>query len=466
MPRRIARPMMSTRDDRSNMPDGRDHAAQRREHRLGQVAQHDVRGRRSACRGRTGNHDNSTRSEHDEPVDGEQRAENLAHVTRRSVQAACLQPLLLLLGDLDVRRREQEHLVGGLRHRAAERVREAAREVDEPALQVAVDALQVQDDGLAGLQPVADLLGVVEALRAPSRARVSRASGSASPPTTAAAVASGRSASSRSRRLRMTVTGLGSLVAARAQSRAAHDRGRSARSARDRRRTRRRSTRRRRRSTRRRRRGPSQTIVLRNTDMLASLRQPSSTLDGPRPLLTAPIVADRTRARGRRTEAPRCPTRTIVAPSPIAASKSPAHPHRAARAVRGRRPARAAPRSAGGDRRSAGGTVMSPSTRHAGVAADVDERRGRVRVAPALLRLASHVDLHEHRARRARGARSRRRARSRSTECHSATYGARRRTLLRCSRPMKCQRGAGVRRRERRRPWPRAPGRGSRRGRV
>ena len=31
-------------------------------------------------------------------------------------------------------------------------------------MQVAVDALQVEDDGLSGLQPVTDLLGVVEPL--------------------------------------------------------------------------------------------------------------------------------------------------------------------------------------------------------------------------------------------------------------------------------------------------------------
>ena len=51
------------------------------------------------------------------------------------------------------------------RHRAADPVRQAAREVDQAALQVAVDALQVHDHGLVRLQPVADLLRVVEAVR-------------------------------------------------------------------------------------------------------------------------------------------------------------------------------------------------------------------------------------------------------------------------------------------------------------
>ena len=155
--------MMSTRDDMSNMPTGG--ITRRSGASTGSVrSRNTTYAEAIGVPGRTGNHDNRTRGEHDEPIDGQQRAENLVHVRARAIQASCLQPLLLLLGDLDVRGRQQEHLVGGLRHRAVQRVREAAREVDQPALQVTVDALQVQDDGLAGLQPVADLLGVVEAL--------------------------------------------------------------------------------------------------------------------------------------------------------------------------------------------------------------------------------------------------------------------------------------------------------------
>src|SRR5437870_4911828 len=45
-----------------------------------------------------------------------------------AVESACA----LLRGELDVARRQQEHLVGHALHAAVERVREAAREVDQP----------------------------------------------------------------------------------------------------------------------------------------------------------------------------------------------------------------------------------------------------------------------------------------------------------------------------------------------
>src|SRR3954447_451425 len=68
-------------------------------------------------------------------------------------------------GQLDVARSEQEDLVGDALHAAVERVREAAREVDQPLRQLAVRRLEVEDDRDAVLEPVGDLLRVVEAAR-------------------------------------------------------------------------------------------------------------------------------------------------------------------------------------------------------------------------------------------------------------------------------------------------------------
>ena len=53
----------------------------------------------------------------DDEVEGDRMAEDVAHGSGLE-QAPRLQPLLLLLGDLDVARREQEHLVGDALHRA------------------------------------------------------------------------------------------------------------------------------------------------------------------------------------------------------------------------------------------------------------------------------------------------------------------------------------------------------------
>src|SRR4051794_21115121 len=75
------------------------------------------------------------------------------------------QPRALLRGDLDVARREHEHLVGDPLHAAVERVGQPAREVDEALRQVRVDALEVEDHRHGVLEAVGDLLGVVEGLR-------------------------------------------------------------------------------------------------------------------------------------------------------------------------------------------------------------------------------------------------------------------------------------------------------------
>src|SRR5262245_31234832 len=80
------------------------------------------------------------------------------------IQAARLQALLVLLRDLAAGGQE-EHLLVHLPHRPAHRVRETTREVDEATLEVPVETAQVEDDRLIGLESVAELLRVVEAVR-------------------------------------------------------------------------------------------------------------------------------------------------------------------------------------------------------------------------------------------------------------------------------------------------------------
>ena len=87
---------------------------------------------------------------------------------RRSglVEEALLdEPSLLLGRDLDVARGEQEGLLGDLLHPAVEGVGEAGGEVDQPLGELAVGGLQVEDHRDGRLEPVGDLLGVVEASR-------------------------------------------------------------------------------------------------------------------------------------------------------------------------------------------------------------------------------------------------------------------------------------------------------------
>src|SRR3954447_16786613 len=74
------------------------------------------------------------------------------------------QPRALLRRDLDVARREHEHLVGDPLHAAVEGVGQPAGEVDEALGEVGVGALQVEDDRDVVLEAVGHLLGVVEGL--------------------------------------------------------------------------------------------------------------------------------------------------------------------------------------------------------------------------------------------------------------------------------------------------------------
>src|SRR5581483_8984602 len=71
----------------------------------------------------------------------------------------------LLGGDLDIARGEQEDLVGDALHAAVERVGQSAGEVDEPLGELLVGALEVENDRHTLLEPVGDLLRVVEAAR-------------------------------------------------------------------------------------------------------------------------------------------------------------------------------------------------------------------------------------------------------------------------------------------------------------
>src|SRR3954447_13123547 len=81
------------------------------------------------------------------------------------VEEALLDELRALLrGDLDVARREHEHLVGDALHAAVQRVRQPAREIDQALAEVGLDALEVEHDRDRVLELVGDLLGVVEAL--------------------------------------------------------------------------------------------------------------------------------------------------------------------------------------------------------------------------------------------------------------------------------------------------------------
>src|SRR3954469_7586037 len=81
------------------------------------------------------------------------------------VEEALLDQLRALLGgDLDVARRQHEHLVRDALHAAVERVRQPAREVDQALAEVVLHALEVEHDRDLVLELVGDLLGVVEAL--------------------------------------------------------------------------------------------------------------------------------------------------------------------------------------------------------------------------------------------------------------------------------------------------------------
>src|SRR5215212_5164519 len=71
--------------------------------------------------------------------------------------------LALLRANLDIARREEEDPVGNRLDVAVQRVGQARAEVDHPAAQIAVDVLEVQDHRLLALEPVGEILGVVEA---------------------------------------------------------------------------------------------------------------------------------------------------------------------------------------------------------------------------------------------------------------------------------------------------------------
>src|SRR4029079_10159260 len=84
----------------------------------------------------------------------------------RLVEEAPLEhPRPVLGGELDVARREQEDLVGDPLHPTVEGVRETARKVDQALGELAVRRLEVEDHRDSVLEPVGDLLRVVEAAR-------------------------------------------------------------------------------------------------------------------------------------------------------------------------------------------------------------------------------------------------------------------------------------------------------------
>src|SRR5229473_3281862 len=111
----------------------------------------------SAEPGRTGNHD-STALAARTTMNTVRTAQRRNTASSGPVEASGLETLLLLFRDLDVARREQEHLVVDALHVAVHRVRQTTREVDEPTLEVAAEPLEVEDHRLVGLEPVAELL--------------------------------------------------------------------------------------------------------------------------------------------------------------------------------------------------------------------------------------------------------------------------------------------------------------------
>ena len=142
------------------------------------------------------------------------------------------------------------------------------------------------------------------------------------------------------------------------------------------------------------------------------------------------------------------PTRTIVAPSAIAASKSPLIPIDSSRETQARRRARAAWRSTGRGSPASGGTVISPCRREPDARRRVDERRRVGRRQPPFCSSPATFTWTSTR-RRAHGPRSRRRARPGRPTATASTHGTSWLTLLRCSRPMKCHGGAVGRERRR-----------------
>src|SRR3954469_13427448 len=84
----------------------------------------------------------------------------------RLVEEAALEhPRAILRRQLHVARREEEGLVGNPLHAAVERIRETARKVDQPLRELRVGRLEIEDHGDAVLEPVRNLLSIVEAAR-------------------------------------------------------------------------------------------------------------------------------------------------------------------------------------------------------------------------------------------------------------------------------------------------------------
>ncbi len=134
--------------DRSSGADGRDRPAQRAEHRLGDRAQPAARRRWPSRRAREpGQH----HPHHD-------REDVREHHTNTGPRASAAQSSMRAAGGLS-----RYDAGGDLLHRAVQAVAQAAGEVDEPAGHLALGGLEVHDHRLAFLEPVGDLLGLIEA---------------------------------------------------------------------------------------------------------------------------------------------------------------------------------------------------------------------------------------------------------------------------------------------------------------
>ena len=216
--------------------------------------------------------------------------------------------------------------------------------------------------------------------------------------------------------------------------------------------------------------GPPRILdVLQKASGPEALWHPCPQARGPRPEAGGPRPAS-----ARRQRAPKIavPTRTCVAPHAIATSKSPHIPidstgSGAPSCARGDRGARGARRSTAGSPRDLPTAAASSSARRAGRSRRPRSRARASSASPrrdaALGRLAREVDREQHRlhAPPARFASSSASS-TLSTAWTSATCPATSFALLRCSRPMKCQRTSAA---ELARAWRRAPARSSRRSR-
>ena len=372
-------------------PDGRNDRRTGRQHRLGQTRQSTALIDASAVPGRTGNHENTARAGDHDHVDREERGRG---GTRGSgaVQAPRLKPLLLLRRDFDVARREQEDLLGdpridpptayarplekSIRRRCSSRLTPWRLRITGWL------ALSRSPTSWASLKPWgsttctrADVDGIARTTagaRGEMSAASSRAIGRTVTPCSALPGSRARVAGLVQRVAKLP----GVVRIARAPAgRESHAQSRGSRPARAPLSSS--NTRNRRRRRTRRRPGdpgtPSPDATAKPCRRVLLDRGPAYRRRSPE--------TGRTRQFGVSTFAPKSarPTRTIVAPSSTAISKSSVIPMDSSVISSVAAEFAELRRTTAAGRRPAGGTVISPSTRRPTPRSVVDERAGRIR---------------------------------------------------------------------------------------